>query len=208
MDRGAWQATVHGVTESDTMEWLNNKDHVGEHLSWRYSLSGANWKKKSQEAVNLVNIKRCSTSLVIVSSVTSYSLRLHELQHARPPCPSPTSGVYPNPCPLSWWCYLTISSSVSPFSSCLQSLPESGSFPMRWLFTSGGQSIGASASASVFTVNSQDWFPLGLAGLISLLSMGLSRVFSSTIVWKHRFFGAQPSLWYNSHIHTWLLEKP
>ena len=108
-------------------------------------------------------------------------------------------------CPLSRWCYLTISSSAAPFSFCLQSFPASGSFPKSCLFTSGGQSI--EASASVFKMNIQDWFPLGLPGLISLLSKGLSRVFSSTTVRKHQFFGIQPPLWSNSHIHTRLLEK-
>ena len=116
--------------------------------------------------------------------------------------------VCSNSCPLSRWCHPTISSSVSLFSSCLQSFPASGSFPVSRLFTSGGQSIGASASASVLPINIRDWFPLGLAGLISLLSKGLWRVFSNTTVQKHQFFGAQPPLWSNSHIHTWLLEKP
>ena len=106
--------------------------------------------------------------------------------HARPPCPSPTPGVHPNSCPLSQWCHPTISSSFIPFSSCPQSFPASGSFPMSWLFAWGGQSIGA--SASVFPVNTLDWFPLGLTGLISLLFKGLSRVFSSTTIWKHQFF--------------------
>ena len=96
----------------------------------------------------------------------------------------------------------------SPSPPCPQSFPASGSFPMSQFFASGGQTIGASASASVLPMNIQDWFPLGLAGLISLQSKGLSRVFSNTIVWKHQFFGAQLSLWSNSHIHTWLLKKP
>ena len=104
-------------------------------------------------------------------------------------------------------CHPTFTSSVITFSSCLQSSPASGSFPMSQFFTSGGQSIGASASASVFPMNIQDWYP-GLTGLISLLFKGLSRVFSNTTVQKHQFFGAQLSLWPNSHIHTWLLEKP
>ena len=109
---------------------------------------------------------------------------------------------------LSWWCHPTISSSVVPFSFCLQSFPASGSFPMSRLFASRGQSIWASASASTLSMSTQDWFPLGLASLISLQSKGLSRVFSNTIVQKHQFFGAQLSLWSNSYIHTWLLEKP
>ena len=123
-------------------------------------------------------------------SVVSDSLRLHEPQHAKPPCPSPTPGVHRNPCPLSQWCHPTISSSVIPFSSCLQSFPASGSFPMSQLFASGGQSIGVLASTSVLPVNSQDWSPLGWTGWISLQFKGLSRVFSNTTVQKHQFFGS------------------
>ena len=133
----------------------------------------------------------------------SDSLRPHELQHTRLPCPLPSPGVCSNSCPSSQWCHRTISSSVAPFSSCPQSFPASGSFPVSQLFSSGGQSIGASASASVHLMNIQGWFLLGLIGLISLLSKGLSRVFSCTTVRKHKFFSAQPSLWSNSHICTW-----
>ena len=115
--------------------------------------------------------------------------------------------VCSNSCPSSRWCHPTISFSIAPFSSCLQSFPASESFPMSWLFTSGDQSIGASALASVLPMNIQVWFPLGLAGLISLLTKRLSRVLSSTTVQKHQFFSTQPSLWSNFHIHTWLLEK-
>ena len=135
------------------------------------------------------------------------TLRPHESQHARPPCPSPTPGVYWNPCPPSWWCHPAISSSVVPFSSCPQSLPASGSFPMSQLFTRDGNS-GVLASASVLPVNTQDLSPSGWTGWISLQSNGLSRVFSNTIVQKHQFFGAQLSWQSNSHIHTWPLEKP
>ena len=117
------------------------------------------------------------------------------------------STVYSNTCPLRQWCHPTISSSVVPFSSCLKPFPASESFPMSQFFASGGQSIGISASASVLPINSQDWFPLGWTGWISLQSKGLSRVFSNTTVQKHQFFGAQLSLESNSHIHTWLLEK-
>ena len=141
-----------------------------------------------------------------VIEVVSSSLWLHGLQHARLPCPLLSPGVYSNLCLLSQWCYLTISSSALSFSFCCQPFPASGFFPMSRLFTSGGQSIGA--SASVLPVNIQDWFPLGWTGLISLLSKGLSRVFSNTTVQKHQFFGAQPSLWSYPHTHTWLLEKP
>ena len=140
-------------------------------------------------------------------SVMSDSLRAPALQHARLPCPSPTPRVYSNSCSESQWYHPTISSSVIPFS-CFQYFPESGSFPMSQLFASGGQSIGPSASASVLPLNIQDRCPLWLTGLISLQSKGLSRVFSNTTSQKHQFFGAQPSLWCNSYIHTWLLEKP
>ena len=129
-------------------------------------------------------------------------------QHARPPCPSPTPGVHSNSCALSPWCHPAISSSVVPFSSCPQSLPASGSFPMSQLFAWGGQSIGVSALASVLPMNTQDWSPLGWTGWISLQSKGLSRVFSNTTVQKHQFFSIQLSSQSNSHIHTWLLEKP
>ena len=136
------------------------------------------------------------------------SLRPHGLQHARLPCPSPTPRVQPNSSPLSRWCQPTISSFVVPFSSCPQSFPASGSFQMSQFFASGVQSIGVSASTSVLPMNIQDWFPLGWTGRISLLSKGLSRVSSNTTVQKHQFFSAHLSLWSNSHIHTWLLEKP
>ena len=134
-------------------------------------------------------------NLLFSRSVLSGSLRLHELQHAKLPCPSLSPGVNE-----------AILFSVTPCSFCLQSFPASGSFPITWLFPSGVQSIGA--SASVLLMNIQDWSPLGLTGLISLLSKELSRVFSSTTVQKHQFFNPQSSLWSISHIHTWLLEKP
>ena len=143
-----------------------------------------------------------------VSSVTQSCLTLwpHELQHARPPCPSPTPGVYSNSCPSGRWCHPTISSSVIPFSSCLQSFPASGSFPMSQCLSSGGQ---RSFSFSISPYNEYSGLiSLGWTGWISLQSKGLSRVFSNTTVQNHRFFGAQLSLQSNSHIHTWLLEKP
>ena len=127
-------------------------------------------------------------------SVMSDSLRPHRMQHARPPCSSPTPGVYSNSCPSSRWCHPTISSSVVPFSSHLQSFPASGSFQMSPFFALGSPSIGVSASASVLPMNFQDWFPLGWTGLISLQSKLLSRVFSNTTVQKHQFFSAQLSL--------------
>ena len=148
------------------------------------------------------------SSVQFSRSVMSNSLRPHESQHARPPCPSPTSRAYSNSCPSNRWCHPTISSSFIPFFSCLQSFLASGSFPVSQFFSSGGQSIGVSASTSVLPMNTQDWFPLGWTDWISLQSKGLSRVFSNTTVQKHQFFGAQLCLWSNSHILTWLLEKP
>ena len=141
-------------------------------------------------------------------SVVSDSLWPHELQHAKPPCPSPTPGVHPTSSPLSRWCHPAFSSSVVPFSSCSQSLPASESFPMSQLFTWGGQSFGVSALASVLPMNTQDWSPLEWTSCISLQSKGLSRVFSNTTVQKHQFFGAQPSSQSNFHIRTWPQEKP
>ena len=129
----------------------------------------------------------------------------HRLQHARLPYPSPTTRACSKSCQSSWWCHPTISSSVVPFSSCLQSFPASGSFPMSQFFISGSKNTGASASVSVLPMNIQDWFPLELTGLISLQSKALSSIFSNTTVQKHKFFGTQLSLWYNSYIHTWLL---
>ena len=149
-----------------------------------------------------------ANSLQFSHSDISNSLRPHGLQHARLRCPSLTPGACSNSCPSSWWWHPTISSSVVPFSSCLQSCQVSGSFLMNPFFTSRGQSIRVSASASVPPMNIQDWFPLGLTGWISLKSKRLSRVFSNTTVQKHQFFGTQLSSQSNSHIHTWPQEKP
>ena len=171
---------------------------IHSYFSWKESISS-----------------RFSNSFSLYYNISSVKLLSHVRLLATPwtaacrlPCPSPTSRAWSNSHPSSQWCHPTISSSVIPFSSCLQTFPTLGSFPMSWLFASGGQSIRASASASVLPMNIQDWFPLELTGLISLLSKGLPRVFSNTTVQKHQFFGAQLSLWFNSHIHTWLLEKP
>ena len=141
-------------------------------------------------------------------SVVSDSLQPHGLQYARLSCPSLCPGVCSDSCALNQWWHPTISSCFIPFSSCLQSFPASGSFLISQFFTSGGQSLGASPSASVLPMNIQGWFPLELTDFISLQSKGLSRVFSNTTVQKHQFFGTQPSFWFNSHIHTWLQEKP
>ena len=148
------------------------------------------------------------SSVQFSHSVVSNSLWPHELQHARPPCPSPTPRVHSKSSPSSRWCHPAISSSVVPFSSCTQSLPASESFPMSQLFTWGGQSTGVSALASFLPKNIQDWSPSEWTGWISLQPKGLSRVFSNTTVQKHQFFGAQLSSQSNTHIHTWLLEKP
>ena len=158
-------------------------------------------------------IKRYSVSLIISSvqfsrSFVSDSLWPHELQHARPPCTSPTPRIHSNSCPLSRWCHPAISSSVIPFSSCPQSLPASESFPMSQLLSWGGQSTGVSALASFPPKKSQGWSPSEWTGWISLQSKGLSGVFSNTTVQKHQFFRAQISSQSNSHIHTWPLEKP
>ena len=153
-------------------------------------------------AVNFTYINSCSPhkhpfrwvvhlhpfSVQFSCSVVSDSLRPRELEHSRPPCPPPTPGVHPSLCPLSQWCHPTISSSLVPFSSCLQSFPASGSFQMSQLFASGGQSIGVSASTSVLPMNTQDWFPLGWTGWISLQSKGLSRIFYNATVQEHQFF--------------------
>ena len=148
------------------------------------------------------------SSVQFSHSVVSDSLRPHELQHTRPPCPSSTPRVHSNTCPSSRWCHPAISSSVILFSSCPQLLPASETFPMSQLFAWGGQSIGVSALASVLAKNTQDWSPLEWTGWISLQSKGLSRVFSNTTLQKHQLFGAQLSSQSNSHIHTWSLEKP
>ena len=163
---------------------------------------------KSIICTNLMASCKKLLSLIQFScSVVSNSLRLHGLRHTRPPCPSSTPGVYSNSCPLSWWCHPTISSSAIPL--LLPSIfPSFRVFPVSQLFTSGGQSIGVSASASVLPMNMQGWFSLGWTGWISLQSKGLSRVFSNTTVQKHQLFSAQLSSQLKFHIHTWPQEKP
>ena len=150
------------------------------------------WTGK-EDVVHIYNGLFTQPSVQFNRSVVSDSLQPHGLQHARLPCPSPSPRASSNLCPLSQWCHLTISSFVYPFLSHLQSLPESGSFPLCQFFASGGQSIGVSASASVVSMNTQDWFPLGWTGWVSLQSKALSRVFSNTTVQKHQFFSTQPS---------------
>ena len=162
----------------------------------------------SQIPIKEHSTKSRISSVQFSHSVVSDFLWPHGLQHARLPCPSPTPRAWSNSCPSSQWCHPTISSSVIPFSSCIQSFLVSGSFPISQFFTSVDQSIESSASASLLPMNIQDWFPLGLTGSISLQSKRLSRVFSNTTVQNHQFFGAQNALQPNSHIHTRLLEKP
>ena len=168
--------------------------HFQDRFRLRMQLGLCTFTAESQVRSLVRGTKDPTRKVQFSSSVVSDSLQPHEPQHARPPCPSPSAWVYPNPCPLSQWCHPTISSSVIPFSSCPQSFPASGSFLMSQLFTSGGKKIGVSASVLVLPMNTQDWFPLGLTGLISLNSKGVSRVFSNTTVQKHQFFRAQLSL--------------
>ena len=161
------------------------------------------WIACTSSKKNLTPYFCCHLSL---SHVQSFAIP--RTQNTRLICPPLSSGVCSNSCSLSWWCYLTISSSATVFSFCLQYFPVSRSFPVSQLFKSGGQSIGTSASASVFSMNIQGWFSLDLTGLISLQSKRPSRFFSSTIIQKNQFFSPQPSLWSNSHIRTQLLGKP
>ena len=183
MDRGAWWTIVHRVVESRTqLKWLSiaqlrTAQHV--HLLLIILCNGVAIDLGMLKNVLIfATLKICSVQFNC--SAVSNSLRPHELQHARPPCPPPTPRVHSNPCPLSRWCHPTISSSVVPFSSCPQYFPASGSFQMSQLFTSGGQSIGVSASTSVLPMNTQDWSPLGWTGWAFLQSKGLSRLFSNT----------------------------
>ena len=187
-------------------QWQNRRVYPGLWMPQMKNKAGGKPRVHQEQCVSGANLEReerdKSTSLqvlfLISCWVVSDSLWPCGLQHTRLPCPSLYPGVCWKPCPLSRWCHPTISSSVTPFSSYPQSFPPLESFSMSWLFTSSGQSIRASASASILPMNIQGWFPLGLTGLISFLSKGLSRVFSSTRGWKHQFFGTQPSLWSNS----------
>ena len=164
-----------------TLVFLSRESHGGRSL-----VDYSPWSRKELDTTEWLHFQ-------FSCSVMSYSLRPHGLQHVRPPCPSPIPGVYPNSYPLSWWCHPTISFSVVCFSSCCQSFPASGSFQMSQFFASGGQSIRASASTSVLPKNTQDWFPLGWTGWISLKSKGLW-VFSNTTIQKHQFFDTQLSI--------------
>ena len=209
---GRWEGVSKERGCMYTYDWLmlrferKQQNSVKNYTSLKHKLIKKifqNWRRHKDTYV----IKISVSSVQFSCSVVSDSLRPHGLQHARPSCPSPTPRVYPNSWPLCQWCHPTISSSVIPLSSRLQSFPASGSFPVSQLFAWGGQSIGVSASTSVLPVNTQDWSPLGWTSWISLQSKGLSRVFSNTTVQTHPFFCAQLSSQSNSHIHIWPLEK-
>ena len=198
MDCSPPGVSIHGILQARILEWFAIS-FSREHAQPR------DWTWVSHIAGRFFTV--WATSVQFRCSVVSDSLWPHESQHARPPCPSPTPRVYSNSCPSNWWRHPAISSSGIPFSSCPQSLPASGSFPVSQLFAWGGQSTGVSASASVLPMNIKDWSPLGWTGWISLQSKGLSRAFSNTIIQKHQFFGPQLSSQSNSHIHTWPLEN-
>ena len=202
--------------DSCNCSYINNDIFEGRNIHFRSKYKRNKWYNVLIFQIKLLYVslmvtekqKSMVSSVQFSGTVVSDSLWPHGPQYARPPCPSPTPRACSNSCPSSRWCHPTISSSVFPFPSCLQSLPASGSFTVGHFFTSGGQSIGASASASVLPMNTQGWSPLGWTGWISLQSKGLSRVFSNTAVQTHQFCGAQPSSQSNSHIHIWSQEKP
>ena len=198
MDREAWWATVPGVWDGhDWSIWASMHMFLYVYVNYIYWYIYTHmYTCTSVWYINFIYINQFGAFLVVqfTHSVIPDSLLPHEPQHARPPCPSPTPRVHPNPCPSSRWCHPTIPSSVVPFSSCPPSFPASGSSQLSQLFASGGQSIGVTASTSVLPRNTQDWSPLGWTGWISLQSKGLSRVFSNTTVQKHQFSGAQLSL--------------
>ena len=171
--------------------------------SWPALFTGCLWNSKSWIIKSTNELQNHVRYIQFSHSVVSDSLQPHGLQHTKPPCPSPTPGVYSNSCPLSQWCHPTISPSVVPFSSCPQSFPASGSFQMSQFFASGGQSIRVSTSTSVLPMNIQDWFPLGWTSWISLQSQGLSRVFSNTTVQKQHFFSALHGLTLTSIHDYW-----
>ena len=202
-----WRKWKYIATQN--MNVYSNITYNGQNWKWSKCLSTNEWIKQK---VLLAFIQRLiffiSLSVQFSPSVVSDSLQPHELQHARPPCPSPTPGLHSNSCSSSWWCHPAISSSVIPFSSCPQSLPASESFPMSQLFAWGSQSTEVLALASFLPKKSQGWSSSEWTGWTSLQSKGLSRVLSNTTVQKHQFFGTQLSSQSNSHIHTWLLEKP
>ena len=206
----AWEWFLQDLLRVATaLENGNLTNGWGFPLKFLFSIPGGPWNIKCLLIITIGGYILISVSSVQFShSVMSDSLRPHESQHTRPPCPSPTTRVHSNSRPSSQWCHPAISSSVIPFSSFLQSLPASESFPMSQLFAWGGQRTGVSALASFLPKNTQGWFPSEWTGWISLQSKGLSRVFSNTTVQKHQLSGTQFSSQSNSHIHTWPLEEP
>ena len=193
------------VSNNDYTQLNRILENYNKELKEIYRIQSKRWRDGNYERKdNRLVGQTEKISVQFSCSVVSDSLRPHESQHARPPCPSPTPRVHSDSCPLSQWCRLAISSSVVPFSSC----PQSESFPVSQLFASGGQSTGVSASASFPPKKSRGWSPSEWTDWISLQSKGLARVFSNITVQKHQFFSAQLSSQSNSHIHTWLLEKP
>ena len=192
---------VYDITRYPNIQsaWIIGINQLGWHICLKCVLNYFTY---------ILQYNLCISSVQFSPSVIFDSLQPHELQHARPPCPSPTPGVHSDSRPSSWWCHPAMSSSGVPFSSCPQSLPASESFPMSQLSTWGGQSTGVSALPSFLPKNTQDWSPLEWTGWISLQSKGLSRIFSNTTVQKHQFFGVQASSLSNSHILTWRQEKP
>ena len=213
LENATWDNTTKYCNQSSTV--LAQKQTYSDH--WNRTRSPETYSQSTMKETRIYNgektvfSKRCWKSWTVQSvqfscSFVSDSLRPHESQLARLPCPSPTPGVHPNSCPSSQWCHPAISFSVVPFSSCPQSLPASETFPMSQLFAWGSQSIGVSALASVLPVNIQHWFPLEWTGWIPLQFKGLSRVFSNTTVQKHQFFRPQLSSRSNSRIHTWGLQ--
>ena len=186
------------MTRSEKWKERNGKGKIfiprKDHVIWEREIMSIT--KKSYDKDTIIASVQSLSHVQIFETSWSTVCRLS--------CPSLSLGVWTNSCPLRQWCHPIISSSAIPLSSCLQSFPAAGSFQMCQFFASGGQNIGASVSASVLPMNIQDWFPLGLPGLISLQSKGLSRVFSSTTVRGYQFFSIQPSLWFNSHNHKWL----
>ena len=216
MDCSSPGSSVHGIFQARVLEWvaIALSDGLLILTSIFEVLKIYLLNPQSMHGTHKHNVELNKPEAKIISSVQfgcsvlSDSLRPHESQHARPPCPSPTPGAYSNSYPSSQWCHPAISSTVAHFSYCPQTLPGSGYFRTSQLFTWGGQSTGVSASASVLPINTQDWSPLGWTGWLSLQSKRVSTVFSNTTVQKHQFFNVQLSSQSNSHIHTWPLEKP
>ena len=200
MDCSLPDSSVHRISQARILEWVVISFHRGPSQLKDWTQISCTDKHILYHWVTR-EAPTYRRSVQFSCSVVSASLQPHGLQYARPPCPSPTPGVYSNSCPLSRWGHPTILSSVIPFSSCLQSFPVSGSFPMSQLFTSGGQSIGTSVSASVLPTNIQEWFSLGWTGWFSLQAKGLSRVFSNTTVKKYQLLGAQLS--FHSRTLAW-----